>query len=142
MDMNMEGLSLESFSIPVSSVSLAKSKAGDAEPWTIEGLASTPSQDQQGEIVLVKGLDLSYLEQGKGTFNWNHFGDKDPSSVVGLITDHSRTIDGELFVKGKLLKNLPRRGPATTSSRRWTRRGRLGGWACPSRARCCTSRTA
>jgi len=108
MDMNMEGLSLESFSIPVSSVSLAKSKAGDAEPWTIEGLASTPSQDQQGEIVLVKGLDLSYLEQGKGTFNWNHFGDKDPSSVVGLITDHSRTIDGELFVKGKLLKNLPK----------------------------------
>lgn len=108
MDTNMEGLSLESFSIPVSSVGLAKSKSGEAEPWMIEGLASTPSQDQQGEIVLVKGLDLTYLEEGKGTFNWNHFGDKDPSSVVGLITDHRRTLDGELFVKGKLLKNLPK----------------------------------
>jgi hypothetical protein len=108
MEQNMEGLSLDSFSLPVTSVGLAKSQSGEEEPWMIEGLASTPTQDQQGEIVLVKGLDLSYLEQGKGTFNWNHFGDKDPSSVVGLITRHNRTLDGELYVKGKLLKALPK----------------------------------
>ncbi len=108
MDANLEGLTLESFSLPVNSVGLAKSQSGDNEPWMIEGLASTPSQDQQGEIVLVKGLDLSYLESGKGTFNWNHFGDKDPSSVIGLITQNRRTPDGELFVKGRLLKHLPK----------------------------------
>jgi hypothetical protein len=108
MDTNMEGLKLESFSIPASTVGLAKSIAGEDEPWMIEGLASTPSRDQQGEIVLVKGLDLSYLDQRKGTFNWNHFGDKDPSSVIGLITKHSRTDDGELYVKGRLLKGLPK----------------------------------
>lgn len=108
MDTNMEGLTLESFSLPVASVGLTKSMAGEDEPWMIEGLASTPSEDQQGEIVLVKGLDLTYLDQGKGTFNWNHFGDKDPSSVIGLITQHRRTPDGELFVKGRLLKALPK----------------------------------
>jgi hypothetical protein len=108
MDNNMEGLTLESFSLPVTSVGLAKSKAGEDEPWMIEGLASTPSQDQQGEVVLVKGLDLTYLDSGKGTFNWNHFGDKDPSSVIGLITKHNRTPDGELYVKGRLLKALPK----------------------------------
>ena len=108
MNENMEGLSLESFSLPITSIGLAKSVTGGEEPWMIEGLASTPSQDQQGEVVLVKGLDLTYLDQGKGTFNWNHFGDKDPSSVIGLITKHSRTPDGELYVKGRLLKALPK----------------------------------
>jgi hypothetical protein len=108
MDHNMEGLTLDSFSLPASSVGLAKSMAGADEPWMIEGLASTPAEDQQGEIVLVKGLDLTYLDSGKGTFNWNHFGDKDPSSVIGLITQHSRTPDGELYVKGRLLKALPK----------------------------------
>lgn len=108
MDNNMEGLTLESFSLPISTVGLAKSASGGDEPWMIEGLASTPSKDQQGEIVLVKGLDLTYLDQGKGTFNWNHFGDKDPSSVIGLITEHNRTPDGELYVKGRLLKALPK----------------------------------
>lgn len=108
MATNMDGLKLESFSLPVATVGLAKSMSGDEEPWMIEGLASTPNRDQQGEIVLVKGLDLSYLDQRKGTFNWNHFGDKDPSSVIGLITDHRRTNDGELYVKGRLLKALPK----------------------------------
>lgn len=107
----LQGLQLDSFQIPISSVSLVKgqSVAGGAvepEPWMIEGRASTPRQDQQGEIVLVKGLDLSYLDRGLGTFNWNHFGDKDPSSVIGLIKQYRRTDDGELYVKGKLLKGL------------------------------------
>lgn len=108
MDTHMEGLTLESFSLPVNTVGLAKSMAGSDEPWMIEGLASTPTEDQQGEIVLVKGLDLSYLDAGKGTFNWNHFGDKDPSSVIGLITQHRRTQEGEFWVKGRLLKALPK----------------------------------
>lgn len=107
-DTQMDGLTLESFSLPVEGIGLSKAQNGDVEPWTIEGLASTASQDQQGEVVLVKGLDLSYFDQGKGTFNWNHFGDKDPSSVVGLIKSHRRTDAGELFVKGILLKNLPK----------------------------------
>lgn len=105
---SMEGLTLERFSIPVAQVGLAKSRGGADEPWMIQGLASTPTEDQQGEVVLVKGLDLSYLDAGKGTFNWNHFGDKDPSSVIGLITEHNRTPGGELFVKGRLLKALPK----------------------------------
>lgn len=109
MHKELDGLTLESFSLPVSAAGLVKSASGGSdEPWWIEGLASTPSEDQQGEVVLVKGLDLSYLDQGKGTFNWNHFGDKDPSSVIGLITNHNRTPDGELYVKGRLLKHLPK----------------------------------
>lgn len=103
-------LSLTSFSLPMSEVGLVKSLDGlgtDA-PWLIQGLASTATRDQQGEVVLVKGLDLTYLNQGKGTFNWNHYGDKDPSSVIGIITENQRTDANELHVKGKLLKHLPK----------------------------------
>lgn len=103
-----DSLVLHSFSIPVDSVELTKSKSGKDEEWTIQGLASTNSLDQQGEIVLVKGLDLSYLDSGRGTFNWNHRGDSDPSSVVGIITESRRTPNNELFIKGKLLKSLPK----------------------------------
>lgn len=103
-------LALSSFSLPMSEVTLCKSldELDPTMPWQIQGIASTGSLDQQGEVVLVKGLDLTYLDQGKGTFNWNHYGDKDPSSVIGLINEHSRTDEGELFVKGKLLKHLPK----------------------------------
>jgi hypothetical protein len=109
----LDGLQLDSFQIPIASVGLVKGTAvagvaAGVDPWVIEGRASTPRQDQQGEIVLVKGLDLSYLDRGLGTFNWNHFGDKDPSAVIGLIQQYRRTDDGELYVKGKLLKALPK----------------------------------
>lgn len=109
--MQLDGLRLDTFYIPASAVSLVKSEtsAGQrAEPWMIQGLASTLRQDQQGEMVLVKGLDLSYFDRGLGTFNWNHLGDKDPSAVIGLIKEYRRTPDGELFVKGNLLKALPK----------------------------------
>lgn len=99
-------LSLHSFSIPVDGITLSKATASEDGDWVIEGLASTPSRDQQNEVVLVKGLDLSYLEEGRGTFNWNHRGDADPSSVVGVITHCERTPQGQLLVKGKLLKSL------------------------------------
>lgn len=108
--MNTDGLSITSFSLPISEVGLRKSEAsyGDDSPWLIQGIASTPDRDQQGEIVLLDGLDLSYLEEGKGTFNWNHFGDKDPSSVIGVITESQKTPDRQLYVSGRLLKNLPK----------------------------------
>jgi hypothetical protein len=101
-------LALHDFSMPVDMVTLAKAGSDDDGEWCIEGLASTPSLDQQNEVVMVKGLDLSYLEQGRGTFNWNHKGDADPSSIVGVITHCQRTPNGELLVKGKLLKSLPK----------------------------------
>lgn len=107
---DMDGLQVTRFSMPVTSgAELVKGMSGNVDaPWLIEGRASTMGEDQQGEIVLVKGLDLSYLDQGKGTFNWNHYGDKDPSSVIGIIQKHSRPHDEELYVCGKLLKSLPK----------------------------------
>lgn len=103
-----DNLNLHSFSIPVDSVTLSKADSSEDGDWVIEGLASTNSLDYQNEVVLVKGLDLSYLDSGRGTLNWNHRGDSDPSSVVGIITESRRTPDNELYIKGKLLKSLPK----------------------------------
>lgn len=89
-------------------VSLVKSDNGDDDSdWVVEGVASTPEVDQQLERVLVKGLDLTYLQEGQGLLNWNHKGDSNPDAIVGVITD-SKVLPGDkLFIKGKLLKSLP-----------------------------------
>ncbi len=41
--------------------SLEKSSEGD---WVVRGLASTEDLDQQGEIILQKGIDLNRSEEG------------------------------------------------------------------------------
>ena len=96
-----------SFSMPVTAT-LKKSADGTNEQWLIEGLASTGSLDQQSEKVLVKGIDLSYIDKGMATLNYNHRGDSDPSAVVGVITSYERTPNDELYIRGKLLKSLPK----------------------------------
>lgn len=46
----------------------------------IEGYASTPVRDMQGEMVEPLGLDLSYFAK-HGRINWDH--GKDPASIIG-----------------------------------------------------------
>ena len=102
-----EAYSLESFEIP-SSIELVKS-GSEEDNWCIKGIAATQDPDIEDDALLIKGLDIGYLEKGRGTFNWNHAGDKDPSSVVGLV-DAARRVEfnSALEVEGHLLKSIPK----------------------------------
>lgn len=92
------------FHIPVE---LQKSEE-DGE-WRVQGIASTPDQDLQGEIVDQHGLDISALKAGRGLFNFDHL--KGPENILGQIEDAEfMNIDGKkvLKVDGYLFKENDR----------------------------------
>lgn len=76
-------------------------KGSDGE-WIVQGLASSPSRDQQGEILLPEGIDTTPIDQGRGVLNWDH--QKGPENTVGLLDSYKKTKEG-FFVKGRLFKN-------------------------------------
>lgn len=79
-------------------VDLVKSKdKDDLGEWKIKGIASTPDEDLQGELVDQDGLDISLLKAGRGLLNWDH--QKGPENVLGQIEDAN-------FIKGTNGKNL------------------------------------
>lgn len=78
---------------------LTKGKDGE---WVVQGLASTPSRDQQGEIILPDGIDASPIDQGRGVLNWDH--QKGPENTLGILDSYAKTAAG-FFVKGRLFKN-------------------------------------
>jgi len=89
-------------------VELVKAENGDEE-WKIQGIASTPDEDLQGETIDQNGLDISVLKAGRGLFNWDHA--KGPENVLGQIEDAEfKDIDGKkcLMVKGYLFKHQER----------------------------------
>ncbi len=92
------------FHIPVE---LTKGK--EEGEWRVKGIASTPDQDLQGEVVDQEGLDISALKAGRGLFNWDH--QKGPENVLGQI-DNADFIekDGKrvLQVEGFLFKDNER----------------------------------
>ena len=100
---------VKSFQIHVP-VELEKSKDADGEDtWIVKGIASTPDQDLQGEVVDQNGLDISPLKAGRGLFNVDH--QKGPENVIGQIEDAEFVkSDGKkvLMVKGYLFKHQPR----------------------------------
>src|SRR4051812_19657719 len=67
----------EKFSVVIPAT-IEKSEEGD---WRVFGLASTPKRDLQGEVVSLKGLDLSPIEKGRGVFNFDH--KKGPENTIG-----------------------------------------------------------
>lgn len=76
-------------------------KSSDGE-WRVKGLASTQGIDQQGEIILQKGLDLSPIENKKGIINFDHM--KGPENMIGVLDGYSHGANG-LYVEGRLFKN-------------------------------------
>lgn len=97
----MDELKDQKFNITLPAT-LQKGKDGE---WRVYGLASTANRDQQGEIVDVKGLDLSPIKKGRGLFNFDH--GKGPENVVGVI-DTYKTADEGLYLGGYLFKNHDR----------------------------------
>lgn len=78
---------------------ILKNKDGE---WIVQGLASTPSRDLQGEVILPEGIDATPIDTGRGVLNWDH--QKGPENVVGLLDSYRKTKEG-FFVKGRLLRN-------------------------------------
>jgi hypothetical protein len=84
-------------------------KSEDEQEWRVGGIASTPDEDLQEEVVHQDGLDISVLKAGRGLFNWDH--QKGPENVLGQIDDAEfKTINGKrcLYVEGYLFKNQER----------------------------------
>jgi len=78
---------------------LEKSENGD---WKIKGLASTEQRDQQGEVILQRGMDLTPIDKKQGYFNFDH--QPGVENLVGTIDGYSRSAEG-LYVEGRLFKN-------------------------------------
>ena len=76
-------------------------KAKDGE-WKVKGLASTERVDQQGEILIQKGMDLTPIDKKQGYFNFDH--KQGLENLVGVIDGYARSPKG-LYVEGRLFKN-------------------------------------
>ncbi len=70
--------------------------------WKVRGLASTQGLDQQDEIIVQKGMDLTPIDQKRGVLNWDH--KKGPENTIGLLDGYSRGENG-LYIEGRLFKN-------------------------------------
>lgn len=79
--------------------SLEKAQDGS---YKVRGLASTQGMDQQGEMIIQKGIDLTPIDKRKGILNWDH--QKGPENTIGLLDGYQKTNDG-LYVEGRLFKN-------------------------------------
>lgn len=111
----------QKFSVTIPAT-LEKSEDGE---WRVYGLASTPKRDLQGEVIDLKGLDLSPIEKGRGVFNFDH--KKGPENTIGAIDKYKRTDEG-LYLGGYLFKNHDRAKSLyqIMSSLRKSDRGRMG----------------
>lgn len=67
----------------------------------IQGYASTPDEDRQGESLVQKGLDISDF-LNFGYFNYDH----DNTHILGYPTGNTRVDDSGLWVEGELLKGV------------------------------------
>lgn len=72
----------------------------------LEGIASTASQDSDGEFLDPGGFELDYFLK-YGYMNWNHQTNKDPLALIGRPTDAVNKAEG-LFVGCDLFDNNPR----------------------------------
>lgn len=78
---------------------------GEDGEWRVYGLASTGNRDQQGEIIDMKGVDLSPIQSGRGVFNFDH--KKGPENTVGIIDTYKKSEEG-LYLGGYLFKGHDR----------------------------------
>lgn len=101
---------------------LEKGKNGE---WRLHGLASTNNRDAQGEIVNIKGLDLTPIQKGKGVFSFDH--QKGPENTIGAIDVYDKTKD-RLYLGGYLFQNHDRAKAVyqIMSSLKKADRGRVG----------------
>lgn len=82
-------------------MSVEKSDKGKNSDWYIEGLASTPDMDYQGDIVRPDAIDYKTVFEDHGWITYEH--GKDVSDIIGEPIDAFTDEDG-FHIKGKLYK--------------------------------------
>lgn len=81
-----------------------KTESNPLTDWRVGGVASTEDRDLEGERIMQKGIDLSYMNSGWGVFNWNH--EKGPQNLLGPI-DYIENLRKGLWTEGYLWKHKP-----------------------------------
>lgn len=88
-------------------IEIEKSKNDkDEVTMKIKGIASTPEEDSEGEILEPIGFDLDRFLK-IGFINWNHQAKNDASKIIGEPTVAKVNKKGELYVEGTLYNNHP-----------------------------------
>ena len=82
-------------------MSVEKSDKGENSDWYIEGLASTPDMDYQGDIIRPDAIDYKTVFEDHGWITYEH--GKDVSDIIGEPIDAFTDEDG-FHIKGKLYK--------------------------------------
>ena len=82
-------------------MSVEKSDKGESSDWYIEGLASTPDMDYQGDIIRPDAIDYKTVFEDHGWITYEH--GKDVSDIIGEPIDAFTDEDG-FHIKGKLYK--------------------------------------
>ncbi len=83
------------FFVPLEDFKKGTDKSG-VEVMKVKGLASTGTQDADGEFLDPSGFDLSAFAY----VNWNH--EKGPGAFIGEPTNWSITPDGQFFIEADL----------------------------------------
>lgn len=83
--------------------SIQKSEEQDGGEWYVQGYATTPDLDLQGDIILPQGIDISYFVS-KGWINYEH--KNEAEYIIGAPTENCYVdINKGLFVEAKLMKD-------------------------------------
>ena len=82
-------------------MTVEKSDKGKSGDWYIEGLASTPDQDYQGDIIKPEAIDYTTVFKDHGWITYEH--GKDVADIIGEPID-AYTDDEGFHIKGKLYK--------------------------------------
>lgn len=66
------------------------------DKWSFRGIASDETEDETGDSILKKSLDLSYAQK-RGFVNWDH--SREPKDQLGYLTK-------AILIEGDMLKTL------------------------------------
>lgn len=76
----------------------------------IEGIASVPQQDHQGETLDPRGFELNYFEKS-GWIKWEHKGANNgpasPAQFIGEPVEARITPEGQFYLKARLYRDSP-----------------------------------
>lgn len=79
-----------------------KSKTSDGKKlMRIKGIASTPDEDSEGEVLEPAGYDLSRFLK-TGFINYNHLAKSDAAKIIGEPENAYVTKNGKLYIEGIL----------------------------------------
>lgn len=88
-------------------VDFKKGGVGKSGGRLMKGVASTPSEDLDGERLDPNGYELDFFIKG-GFMNWDHQTASDPMAYIGRPTENTRVEDDALHIEFELFKDHPK----------------------------------